>query len=382
MIKKSVYEDSTINTTIAVFLLSACMIGFSIYLTGHYFDLKFPTGIESGSLCNISSFFNCDKTTLSPASNIGGVPISLFGIIVGALTMIGMFVKNENYEKTVYSMLILNFVGCVVLFCYSLFILGGLCPFCTLYYIASGLTLLIFYKKSASYFPHFPIVVTFAGIVLVAAFAMRMNINSKLETVNAVSNDLIKQYYGLPNLGAPNVPSEFKIATAVNAPIKMQIFSDFECPACRALSELMPQILLRYGGKIDISYYFYPLDNTCNPSMERAMHQYACKAAYTAVCESAAGKDFGLVHDEIFHNQERLEEFLNETIKKDKLEKCVADPATKTKVVSLITAANPFNIKSTPTFILNGVKIEGVLPSDQLFAIMDEILKRSQAPVK
>jgi protein-disulfide isomerase len=44
----------------------------------------------------------------------------------------------------------------------------------------------------------------------------------------------------------------------------------------------------------------------------------------------------------------------------------------------LINAANPYNIRSTPTFILNGVKIEGVLPSDQLFAIMDEILKRSK----
>ncbi|MBC7427175.1 MAG: thioredoxin domain-containing protein [Bacteriovorax sp.] len=378
MTKKSIYEDSTINTTIAVFLLSALMIGFSIYLTGHYFDLKFPTGLESGSLCNISSFFNCDKTTLSPASNIGGIPISLFGIIVGALTMIGMFVKNENYEKTVYSMLILNFVGCVVLFCYSLFILGGLCPFCTLYYIASGLILLIFYKKSASYFPHFPIVVTFATIVLISAFAMRMNNNSKVKATSAVANDLIKQYYGLPNLGAPTIPSEFKIATAANAPIKIQIFSDFECPACRALSELMPQILLRYGGKVDISYYFYPLDNACNPSIERAMHQFACKGAYTAVCQSATGKDFGLVHDEIFHNQERLPEYLDETIKNNKLEKCVADPATKAKVVSLINAANSFNIKSTPTFILNGVKIEGVLPSDQLFAIMDEILKRSK----
>jgi len=113
MTKKSVYTESSMNTTIAIFLLSAFMIGFSIYLTGHYFELKFPTGLESGSLCNLNSFFNCDKTTLSPVSNIAGVPISLFGIVIGALTMIGMFVKNENYEKTVYFTLILNMVVCV-----------------------------------------------------------------------------------------------------------------------------------------------------------------------------------------------------------------------------------------------------------------------------
>ena len=375
--KKSVYQDSSMNTTIAVFLLSALMIGLSIYLTGHYFDLKFPSGLETSSLCNINSFFNCDKTTLSPASNIGGVPISVFGIIVGVITMVGMFIKNENYEKTVYSLLILNFVGCLILFFYSLVILGSLCPFCSMYYIPSGLILFLFYKKSPSYFPHFPIVVIFAAIVLIAAFFTRMTVNSKIEKLNAVSNDLIKQYYSLPNLGSPAIPSEYKIATAENAPLQMVIFSDFECPACRALSELMPQILLRYAGKINIQYFFYPLDNNCNPSMERPMHQSACKAAYTAVCQPA--QNFGVIHDEIFHNQDRISDYLTETIKAKKLESCVADPKTKEKVVALINAATPFNIRSTPSFLLNGVKIEGVLPSDQLFAIMDEILKRSQA---
>ena len=376
MTKKSVYQESSMNTIIAIFVLSALMIGFSIYLTAHYFELKFPSGLDAGSLCNLNSFFNCDTTTLSPASNIAGVPISIFGIIIGALTMIGLFVKNENYEKTIYFTLLINFIGCVLLFLYSLIALGGLCPFCTLYYIASGLTLWMFYKNSSSYMPNPVILVIFAVIFLAVGLLTKMNVNKKIENMTAVSNDLINQYYSLPNLGAPAVASEFKIASAENAPIKMQIFSDFECPACKALSEMMPQILLRYGGKIDIQYFFYPLDSACNPSMQRGMHQYACKAAYYSVCMPVA--EFGVVHDEIFHNQSDLAGFLEKNIKKNKLETCIADPKTKEKVVSIINAATPFNIRSTPSFLLNGVKIEGVLPADQLFAIMDEILKRSQ----
>lgn len=376
MTKKSVYQESSMNTIIAIFVLSALMIGFSIYLTAHYFELKFPSGLDAGSLCNLNSFFNCDTTTLSPASNIAGVPISIFGIIIGALTMIGLFVKNENYEKTIYFTLLINFIGCVLLFLYSLIALGGLCPFCTLYYIASGLTLWMFYKNSSSYMPNPVILVIFAVIFLAVGLLTKMNVNKKIENMTAVSNDLINQYYSLPNLGAPAVASEFKIASAENAPIKMQIFSDFECPACKALSEMMPQILLRYGGKIDIQYFFYPLDSACNPSMQRGMHQYACKAAYYSVCMPVA--EFGVVHDEIFHNQSNLADFLEKNIKKNTLETCIADPKTKEKVVSIINAATPFNIRSTPSFLLNGVKIEGVLPADQLFAIMDEILKRSQ----
>ena len=376
MTKKSVYNESSMNMTIAIFVLSALMIGFSIYLTGHYFGLKFPTGLESGSLCNLNNFFNCDKTTLSPASNIAGVPISLFGIVMGALTMIGMFYKNENYEKTVYFTLVMNMIGCVILFFYSLIALGGLCPVCTLYYIASGFALWIFYKKSPSMVPAPAILVIFGVIFLVVFFIAKMNINKRIENMSAVSNDLINQYYSLPNLGAPETPSEFKIASAENAPIKMQIFSDYECPACRTLSEMMPQILLRYGAKIDIQYFFYPLDSACNISMTNSMHQYACKGAYYSVCKPAA--DFAKVHDGIFENQNRIGDYLAEKIKADKLEACVADPKTKEKVQALIAASTPFNIRSTPTFLLNGVKIEGVLPADQLFAIMDEILKRSQ----
>lgn len=376
MKRKSIYEDSSINTTILLFLLSACMIGFSIYLTGHYFDLKFPTGLESGSLCNLNSFFNCDKTTLSPLSNIAGIPISIFGIIIGALVMLGLVLKNEKFEKTIHFTLIVNMIGCVILFLYSLIGLGGLCPFCTLYYIASGLTLWMFYKKSEFYMPDLGYLGGFLVVVLIAGFLTKSNVDKKIANLNSVANDLIKQYYALPNLGQPSPSSEFKIITSANAPIKMQIFSDFECPACKALSELMPQIISRYGGKIDIEYFYYPLDHNCNPSMQRPMHQQACRAAYYSTCMPR--ENFGVIHDEIFANQEKIASYLDGVIKSNQVEKCVADPSTKAKVVALINAATPFNIRSTPSFLLNGVKIEGVLPSEQLFAIMDEILKRAK----
>lgn len=376
MNKKSVYQDQSINTTIIILVLGGLMIGFSLYLTQHYFDLKFPSGLEGKSLCNLNSFFNCDKTTLSPLSNIAGVPISVFGAIIGALGIIGLIFKNEDYESTMYFTLTVNFIGCVVLFGYSFIILKGLCPFCTLYYIVSGLLLLLFYKKSDSLKPALGYLATFAVITLAISGLTKLNVDSKAKVQNDVASDLIKQYYGLPNLGSPATSSPFKIATVANAPIKMVIFSDFECPACRALSQIVPKIVAKYEGKIDIQYFFYPLDNSCNPSMERPLHHYACKAAYAASCMPVS--DFSKVHDEIFLNQDKFESgYIDQFIKTNKLEQCVADPKTKDKVVEIIKAANPFNINSTPTFLVNGVKIEGVLPFDQLSSIFDEIIKRA-----
>ncbi len=68
MKRTTVYQDEKFNTTIIIFILSALMIGFSLYLNQHYFDLRFPNGLESKSLCNVNQFFNCDKTTLSNRS--------------------------------------------------------------------------------------------------------------------------------------------------------------------------------------------------------------------------------------------------------------------------------------------------------------------------
>ena len=376
MHKTSLYQDKKLNTTIILIILSALMIGFSIYLTQHYFELRFPTGLESKSLCNVNQFFNCDKTTLSLFGNVFGVPIALFGILIGFFTMLGLIVKNDDYESTMYFILAANFLGCIVLLSYSLFVLKGLCPFCTLYYIVSGITFLMFYRKSRSMKPVLGYLATFAVVVLAVSALTKMNIDSKTKAQSDIAGDLIKQYYSLPNLGVPKIVSDYKIATTQNAPISMIIFSDFECPACKGLSELVPLIAARYNGKIDIQYFFYPLDNSCNPSMERPMHQYACKAAFAASCMPL--QDFAKVHDEIFSNQDKFEAgYLDKYIKNNNLEKCVADPKTKEKVVALIKAADPFNIRSTPSYLINGVKIEGVLPADQMYAIMDEILKRA-----
>lgn len=198
MENKSVYKDQNLNTTIIVLILGALMVGFSLYLTQHYFDLKFPTGLEGNSLCNLNQFFNCDKTTYSPVSNIFGVPISLFGAIIGGLTLIGLIFKNEDYERTIYFSLGINFVGCVALFCYSLFVLKGLCPFCTLYYIVSGITLYLFFKKSTSLKPAVGYLATFAAITLALSGIVKINIEDKAKAQTDVISGVLKEYFSYP----------------------------------------------------------------------------------------------------------------------------------------------------------------------------------------
>jgi protein-disulfide isomerase/uncharacterized membrane protein len=380
MEKKSFF-NTTNATAHIVFLISALgMVAVSIYLTSHYFEVKYPTGLGSGSLCNFNSFFNCDVATHSHASNIFGVPISLLGLLLGVFLLFGYLFRDQKTEGTNGILLVLNAIGCLGLFFFSLIFLGGLCPFCTVYYIFSWIALFFYYKNSQHYTPHPMPIVIYAIITLAVMGLTYNNIQKKEKSINALSDSLIKQFKGLPNLGKPDFDSEYRLASAApnfsDAPIQITKFSDFECPACKMLSEILHELSRnkKYQGKMNIQYFFYPLDNACNEEMKRPLHNYACKASYLAAC--APSEKFSEIEENFFQNQARLEEVIEELSVKYNAKECMAKSETKEKIVRYIRAAKKFNVRSTPTFLLNGVKIEGSLPVAQISVLLDEILRQ------
>ena len=381
MEKKSFYKDGPFNAHVILGAIAIAMIGVSIYLTNHYFGVKFPTSItDAAGMCNINSYFNCDTTTNSPASNIAGVPISLFGALIGTFLMAGFLFKDDEVEGTNHLILLVNGVGCLVLFLYSLIVLGGLCPMCTVYYVLSWAALFIFHKYSSHKFIGVRPIAAYFIIALITSGVTWSSVNKKETEISQIASSLLGQYWNLPNLGKPAVDSEFRIASAsekfTDAPLQVTFFSDFQCPACKALSDNSHAIAAKYAGKINIQYMYYPLDHNCNPNVQRPMHTLACQAAYLATCLPAK---FGKVHDDIFNNQASLtQKWLNDYAKKENVSECMQSPDTMKKVQEIIAGSKPFNISSTPTMLVNGVKIEGVLPLNQLYIILDDILAKAK----
>ncbi|PIP96761.1 MAG: hypothetical protein COW00_17065 [Bdellovibrio sp. CG12_big_fil_rev_8_21_14_0_65_39_13] len=375
---QSFYKSASMNIQILFVLASICMIAFSIYLTNHYFEIIFPMGLGSSTLCDINTFFNCDITTYSPFSNIAGIPISLFGLVMGSMLLIGYFFPTESVSSTLHFLLRVNLVGCVVLFLYSLFFLHGLCPFCTLYYISSAAA---WYSMHHTKVPAKLVIKPLAimsVVVLIASGLMWKVVDGKRDYQDKLATDLIRQFDSLPNLGAPAEDSAYRVASSTpkftDAVIQITKFSDFQCPACKMLSEILEKVAKRYAGKINIQYVFYPLDPTCNPNMTNPLHQYACKASYLAAC---LPEKFPEVSHKIFANQNDLsDKWLLDYAKSENVLDCYQSPETKKKVMDLIALSNPFNIKSTPTSLINGIKVEGALPLKNLTAILDEIVRR------
>jgi protein-disulfide isomerase/uncharacterized membrane protein len=384
--KKSIH-NATFNVHAILIFCALCMIGTSIYLTNHYFSSHYTVGFTGSGLCELNSFFSCDKVTNSTASNIFGIPISLFGILNGILIFLGYMFTNRETEKSIALFVLVNGVLCGVLFLFSIFILGGLCPFCTVYYAFSITALYIFYKNSTFEKPDIKSFLIIGTFFLISSGAMYGFVQSKEREQKDIANketaagkQMVEQYKALDNLGNPTPESPFSLIRATksfsDSPIQLVIFSDFQCPACKMLSAVTHEIIKKYEGKVSIQYFFYPLDHNCNPEMNRPLHPFACQAAYLASC---LPEKFGPVHDDIFKNQDGLSQaWLEDYAKKENVLECMKSQETKDKVVELIKQAKPFNISSTPTMLLNGVKVEGVIPMNSLIPILDYLIEKNE----
>jgi protein-disulfide isomerase/uncharacterized membrane protein len=362
-----------------LFILNAAvMVGVSIYLTTHFYEARYPTTLGGGkSLCDISNYFNCDTATFSKISNLAGVPISFFGIIVGLLFIFSSLMPSENMEKTANAVARYNFIGCVGLFIFSLVGLGALCPMCTVYYVLSGIAFFLLWRFGIpSWVPDLKVTALWGALLLIGSFFMYKTTEDKERVKNSLNSSVVDQFRKLQDFGDPDVESPYKVHLATpnfaDSPIRISVFSDFECPFCAKVAEQLPEIIRRYPKQVSIQYLFYPLDSKCNPNIQGNFHQNACDAAMLAACDE---KKFLEVHDEIFAHQSELGSGIIQTLaKKYNLNNCFTDDI-KNKVISTINQGAKYKLKSTPTVIVNGKKIEGSIPNNQFFAIFEDILK-------
>ncbi len=361
-------------------ILSAGMLGSSIYLFNHHFELFYPTSLSQGAICNISNFFNCNTTAYDPISSWGGVPISVFGLMVSLFFISGVIFPSKNMEGTNNVISLINAAGCIFLFFYSIFIIGSLCPVCTIYYGFSIAVALVFYLKSSHYHFNLKIIGIYFIIIVAASATTYFYDKSHKKKQLSIAPSILKEFNSYKSLGTPTIDSPFRLLSTtkkfIDAPIQISIFSDFQCPACQSLSLAMEQVVHRYRGQANIQYFFYPLDSACNPNMQGPMHQFACQSSYLAACNK---DNFFNVHNIIFEHSENLTlRWIKDFAKQTNVLNCYNSPETKKLIVNLISAGDDFNIRSTPTMIINGIKIEGVIPLNQLYIILDHILKKGK----
>lgn len=369
----------TIPNTIFI-LVNIAMIIIGLYLTKHFYEVSFPTGFgsESSGLCSGEGFFSCDKTTLSILGSFLSVPTSFFGVIIGVLGVFGAIFPSESFERTNKFIQFFNVTGCIILFLFSLIVLKGLCPMCSAYYVLSFISFFLLYKKSEAllFKPDLRFLILGAVLIILPGVFLNSYYAGKVATRESLNAQYIKQYENLNNLGDPQIPSPIMLHGSSkdfkNTPLRVVIFSDFQCPFCQVVSNQAHDLIKEFEEKISIQYMFYPLDASCNKNVKGRFHDSACMAAYLAACDA---EKFPQVHDYIFENQKEINsDNLKKWEKRFKLSNCFERKDLEEIVVQTINAGDQYKVKSTPTIIINGKKIEGTIPTMHLKAILKSLL--------
>jgi len=145
------------------------------------------------------------------------------------------------------------------------------------------------------------------------------------------------------------------------ADIRLIVFTDFECPYCRAFDGTARKVLAAYPARSGMVYVHYPLPN----------HRFARPAARWAECAGRLDGRFSEIAKALFAGQDSFglkpwDEFAKSVGVRNpgRLERCTRDSLTEQALERGLTAGSQIGIVGTPVVILNGW-LYGSPPSEE-----------------
>ncbi|WP_083701829.1 thioredoxin domain-containing protein [Tersicoccus sp. Bi-70] len=153
-------------------------------------------------------------------------------------------------------------------------------------------------------------------------------------------------------------------------------FLDFECEACGAFYPLVEQLRGKYAGKVNYVVRYFPLPG----------HVNAMNAALAAEAAAQQGQ-FESMYRQLFKTQKQWGEqqvpdpgqfraFAEDLgLNMEDYDRAVAAPATWERVEQDVNDGKYLGATGTPTFFLDGKKLELTGPAD-LTAALDAVLAR------
>jgi uncharacterized membrane protein/protein-disulfide isomerase len=367
----------------------------------HFFAANYPESIWEGSFCDISAFFNCDSSAYSSISAIAGVPIGVFGAILGGMVVLGALIPSAALERTNKSLALANGVGVVTLALYSVFVLGSLCLLCTGFYVSSLISLFLFWRYGVDsdaggvvsrwLQPSVAILVVLALFTATQAWAaMRYHEAKRDAQSGGVAARVVKQYFGLPEVEWPSEISEYRTASATDdfeaAPIRIVEYVDPLCSDCKYLYEQMLLLKDEFEGQMNVAFQFFPLEAKCNDVVDKDKHPGACEMSYLAAYDP---EKFAPIMDEVFANFEaaKTPEWRADLARRYGVEAATSDSVTIAKVARQIATGAEYDktsdqyahgIRSTPTMIINNRMVIGTFPYEQLRAIFQALVDEAE----
>ncbi len=380
-------ETRTYQITSFLYALAALVSAYLIY--DHY---QVMNGAHFQSLCNIGGIFNCETVTASSYSVIFGIPLATWGLSYYFTVFIVSVIASKSVSAAKEALVFLlptaliSLLASFVLLGISAQLIKALCIFCIVLYVINAVVFVLLFlllrsKKFSfrSIFSNYDKIRLswFMGVGLLVFFTFAgTTSNLKDEELPLDVDNFIGRFTDAKLVEVETAASP--VVGSSQALIKLVEFSDFECPFCARQAREVKKILLSYGTQVQFIFKNYPLDMSCNDMMKMPMHANACLAARAAWCSYEQNK-FGVFHEALFANQSNLslDNILqiahSEKLDTQKLEACINSDEARNAVLADINQGHALGIKGTPTFFINGKRIEGLVTTGAIGRLIKEL---------
>jgi protein-disulfide isomerase len=176
-------------------------------------------------------------------------------------------------------------------------------------------------------------------------------------------------------LTTPGISGDDAVSGNADAKVKVVMFSDFQCPFCKAFWSSFRDEMKEYDGKAVFVYKHFPL----------GIHPQANDAALAGECALEQDKfweyaDILYSSQKDWTNQNDIQKFKeyarNLKLDTGKFNQCLDSKKYQDRIDASVGEANSFGVSGTPATFINSQFINGVAGTTDLKAAIDEELAK------
>jgi uncharacterized membrane protein/protein-disulfide isomerase len=381
------------SKTAARIALVCAVIGLGVSSAAAYTHVHMLRDPTYRSFCDVSATVSCTQVYQSRYSTVAGIPVAIFGALwfvgAGLLSVAGLTARQsvrENVPGYLFAGSTIALAVILYLGYASFVLLKAVCLLCLTTYAA--VIALFIVSGAATSFPMTTLprratadarvffrsplalaiaVLFFAGAATTLAFFPREGMAGAQAQGAAPPAPTQDQRSEFERWYASQARIPLVVPTE-GAKVLIVKFNDFQCPACGQSYLLYKPVLAKYEaehpGAVKLVLKDYPLNRDCNDAIGQTIHSAACDAAVAVRLAQAHNKTEAM-EEWLYTHQPQMTPPSVRQAAKDVAG--INDFDTKyAPTISLVKGdvalGRQLQIKSTPTFFINGVKVEGALP--------------------
>ncbi len=372
------------------FLWLAALTAFLSVLVHAYLyrqHLALQSGEYSRSLCDINEKFDCSAVAASKYSELFGIPVALWGLIVNGafLILAGIILPMTDQDKkpaarrNVWLISVFIVFATVVMGSISMFLLSKFCAFCMSVYVLSILMLIFVWLafkgdsllaniRAKDFIP----LVSLGVVGFLAGFIIHSAMKSVYDP-NSEANEKAQATFVTDWAAAPT--QDIKLVdplvigpSAETAKMTIVEFADFRCIHCKHAAPILHAFVASHPD-VRLEFQPWPLDGECNASLTQT-NGASCLLARAVWCSQKlkqqgwAAHDYIYGLDEIYKDVGQVRSALPEIAKAalvspDELKTCADSDEAKAAVRQQAEVGSALNLQGTPTIYVNRKQLSG-----------------------